>query len=412
MKEIWYVSPYEPLPLFDVSSRKMRNSHLTDQLIKAGSKVNLWLPDFDHVKHQKISFSEKQIPNNYERLTLTLIPSTKYSDDVSLKRYFQSKYVAVMFFFKALCQNKKPDIIISQVPSLDLAFACLILSKIFKCKFVVDVRDLWPKILKQALPQKLGFLFTIVFWLDILFAKYVYKNSEYLCSVSKSYLNALEKDFKRNINNDQIFYLGYEPKTLSTSQNDIEQIRQKYSIKLENFVIFFSGNFGVSYDLDLVAKVIETTLNKDKEKNILFVICGGGDACGEFIEYVSALENVIYAGWVNGLELDLLMQVSDIGFAPYKNTALMSLPNKLFEYIANGLPILNTLDGEMASIIEKYSIGLNVYSHEDSVSSLYYLYENREQLSTFKKNCLNTYNSIGVPDKIYVNFAKYILEGK
>ena len=58
------------------------------------------------------------------------------------------------------------------------------------------------------------------------------------------------------------------------------------------------------------------------------------------------------------MSVGALLRVSSIGFAPYQRNTLISLPNKPFEYMAAGLPILSSLRGELEELITKEQIGL------------------------------------------------------
>jgi glycosyltransferase involved in cell wall biosynthesis len=63
--------------------------------------------------------------------------------------------------------------------------------------------------------------------------------------------------------------------------------------------------------------------------------------------------------------VDKILAISSIGLAPYYSIVTPTLPNKPFEYMAAGLPILSSLGGELKTIIEQESIGLQ-YDADDS----------------------------------------------
>ena len=62
------------------------------------------------------------------------------------------------------------------------------------------------------------------------------------------------------------------------------------------------------------------------------------------------------------------MQITDVGLAAYTKDALQSLPNKPFEYMAAGLPLLSSLPGELEGLITEHQIGLHYRA--DDVQSL------------------------------------------
>ena len=70
------------------------------------------------------------------------------------KRYlnlisFNVNLIIILFFLglKSLIKGSKPDALIASSPQLPATFICLIYSKIFRIKFVSEIRDLWPQVL-------------------------------------------------------------------------------------------------------------------------------------------------------------------------------------------------------------------------------------------------------------------------
>jgi glycosyltransferase involved in cell wall biosynthesis len=62
------------------------------------------------------------------------------------------------------------------------------------------------------------------------------------------------------------------------------------------------------------------------------------------------------------------MEASHAGIAPYKSDAAMSMPNKIFEYMAGGLPLVSSIQGELVQILKDRDCGLSY--HSDSVDEL------------------------------------------
>src|ERR1035441_5445576 len=115
--DIWYVTLYEPLPIGGVGIRLMRSGLIANALVKAGHRVELWLPGFEHVHHRhfrKESVTEK-LNANY---TVQYIKGCGYKNDTSIRRLIHNRQVAREFARLANNRSELPDLIITQVPSL------------------------------------------------------------------------------------------------------------------------------------------------------------------------------------------------------------------------------------------------------------------------------------------------------
>jgi glycosyltransferase involved in cell wall biosynthesis len=106
-------------------------------------------------------------------------------------------------------------------------------------------------------------------------------------------------------------------------------------------------------------------------ENAVLVIAGSGDILQGLKEKVrdsSLGEKVLF---IPPLPYEKLMQLTtlcDCGLSLDKDSSLSyrySLPNKLFDYIMAGIPVLVTSLPEVRAIVEKYKIGL-VIEHSDS----------------------------------------------
>lgn len=92
-----------------------------------------------------------------------------------------------------------------------------------------------------------------------------------------------------------------------------------------------------------------------------FVICGDGDNTAQWRSLMSGAPNVVFPGWVDRPQIEALAERSAAALAPYHNTEdfIMSVPNKVIDSMALGLPVISPLQGEVARLIAVHGVGLS-----------------------------------------------------
>ena len=130
-------------------------------------------------------------------------------------------------------------------------------------------------------------------------------------------------------------------------------------------------------------------------KNCVLIVLGDGEYKG-YYEALAKKNNiekeVFFFGKIEQSELLRYTSGADIGLAIIENLSLsyyFALPNKMFEYIYCGVPILVSNLPQMKSIVDKYKVGFYVDpdNSEDIIKQLNNLLDNNELRNKFKENC-------------------------
>jgi len=104
--------------------------------------------------------------------------------------------------------------------------------------------------------------------------------------------------------------------------------------------------------------------------NAILLIAGGGDVEDNLHKQVADLklvDKVYFTGRLPFAELSLYTKYATIGLSLEENYSLnyyYALPNKLFDYIRSGVPVLVSKLPEIARIVNKYDIGEYIENHE------------------------------------------------
>ena len=129
----------------------------------------------------------------------------------------------------------------------------------------------------------------------------------------------------------------------------------------------YIGTLGHSYDLISVFDALK--ILKDKGiKNIKFIVMGDGPLKSKFEEY--AKEKGTYVEFTGRLSYEKMvgiLTVCDMAINPIKKGSAGSIINKVCDYAAAGLPVINTQEcEEYKKLLIDYNAGLNCVC-EDSV---------------------------------------------
>jgi glycosyltransferase involved in cell wall biosynthesis len=128
--------------------------------------------------------------------------------------------------------------------------------------------------------------------------------------------------------------------------------------------------------------------------DILLLIIGGGDVIGELKIQVNQLKlaNVKFIPRVSIDELYQFTLNADLGLTIDKDTNLnyrYSLPNKLFDYIHAGTPVLASPLFEVKKIVDEYKVGETISSHDPKhiASRIAEMLADESKLEAYKENC-------------------------
>lgn len=131
-------------------------------------------------------------------------------------------------------------------------------------------------------------------------------------------------------------------------------------------------------------------------KNAVLLIVGSGDVIDQLKEMRAELgleDKVIITGKVPYDKLAQYTQNADLGLSLDKDTNLnyrFSLPNKLFDYIHAGIPVLVSNLVEIARIVNDYNIGGIIKTHEPKyiAQQLNLIFSNPKKQATWRKNLI------------------------
>lgn len=351
-----------------------RFTYLADKLGK-DNKVELITTSFSHGLKRQREFQGK-IKTNYK---LTIIKEPGYKKNVSLRRFY-SHYIFSKNVKKYLTSlDNKPDVIYCSIPSLDVAKEVTKFAKKNQIRLIVDIQDLWPEAFKMVfnLPPISDF----IYWPMKMKAEYVYKNADNIIAVSETYLNrALKVNQKSNKN--MVTFLG-------TELNKFDSYKKEKTEENEKTKVVFIGTLGHSYNIKIIIDALDI-LYKKGVNDIEFIIMGTGPLENEFKEYAESKD--VKCKFLGMLPYSKMVQElcsCDIAVNPINNGSAGSIINKVGDYAAAGLSVVNTQEcEEYKNIVEQYNIGFNCKNdnENDIAEKIEILYKDKELRKRLGKN--------------------------
>lgn len=221
--------------------------------------------------------------------------------------------------------------------------------------FVFEVRDLWPELPKAMgvirNPLVLGAM-SVLEWVS-------YRSANRLIGLSPGIVEGIAK---RGVKRELIALIpnGCD---LDIFNGDAEPWRPE-QVGADDLLAVFAGTHGMANGLDAVLDAA-AELKQRGRQDIKLLLIGQGKLKSSLQERAKreALESVVFQDPVNKARLAGLMASADVGLQILANVPAFyygTSPNKFFDYIAAGLPVLNNYPGWLAGMIRENRCGFAV----------------------------------------------------
>ncbi|HPF40658.1 MAG TPA: glycosyltransferase family 4 protein [Phycisphaerae bacterium] len=328
-----------------------RSYEMALRLIAAGHKVSMISGTMEDVG-ERIGISGESMKVVVDGIDVHYI-NAPYANKLS---FWQRVAVFRLFARRAqrVVESLKPDLIFATSTPLTVGDPARKAARRLGVPFVFEVRDLWPE-----LPIAMGIIKNPVM-------KRYLRRMERRIYHAAAHCIALSPGMKEGI-----VETGYPADNVSIIPNaaDLELFKPDRSLPQEKWIgdasacrFVFSGAHGEANGLDsLIDAAIE--LKRRGESGIQFVCVGYGKLKPRLIERSKA-EGVgdwfIWADPMPKRELARLLPTFDVGLMLLKNIPAFyrgTSPNKFFDYIASGMPVLNNYPGWLAGMIEENGFG-------------------------------------------------------
>ncbi|WP_375563253.1 glycosyltransferase family 4 protein [Bernardetia sp. OM2101] len=374
MKQIAIFSPnYSP----ELGACASRIQHLAERLQKEGNQVTVYttFPNYPtgsiFSSYKKFLFKKlihKETINGIKVIRFSFYPSNSSSTFV---RLFSMFTLALSWFFAfPFLKRQVPNIILVQSPPLLPVFTVWVLSKMIKVttqkdyspSLILNLSDLYPRVLLDLGIINLN---TIkghtIYNLLLNFEAFLYKKVNFIIGQSDEIVDYV----KKTVPSTPIFLYrnGVDSQSFKVKEN--YKIKGREPIKL-----VYAGLLGVAQG------ILEVIENIDFEKiNAELHLYGNGnerDLIENFIQTkfinTDKKQTVFLYDAIPSKKIAQKLADYDAAIIIQKKQILGTVPSKIYEAMAAGLPILLLGSGESAYLIKKYNLGITISTQTSNIS--------------------------------------------
>lgn len=342
----WY--PPEPMKLL---------SDMTESLVAMGHEVTV-LTGFPNWPSGKIYPGYRQRLVQRETVNgVRIIRIPLYADHSrnALKRAANFLSFALSATILGPFVAPRVDVIHVIHPPITVGFPAWVISRLRGSPFTMEIQDMWPENLRSTGMLNNEFTLRLVG----AFARWVYSKAKFVRVISPGFrLNLLDKgvpDEKIRVISNWVDTEYYKPVA------KLPEILDRFGMR-GRFNILYAGTIGLAQGLEVVldaaAQLQLSTPNAE------FVLAGDGVECERLHAEAARrkLANVRFLGRLPGEAMPGLYACADVLFLHLHADPLyaITVPHKVFTYLAAGKPILIGGEGDVASLVTSACAGIAV----------------------------------------------------
>lgn len=364
----YFITPYEP--------GGTRSYWISRELIKRGHHVTMITSSNKHHEPGRVVV---------DGIDVVYVKNPAYNNYMSALKKVWSFVAFIRNAIKAASKEKNVDIVFATSTPLTIGAVALWLKKRKKWKYVFEVRDLWPEF-----PIEIGAIKN-KFAIKILrkFEKRIYNKSEHVVALSpgmkEGVMNAGTPEEKVSMIPNMA-----KPDKFFPREPNLE-IAKQFDIDLIKFNVIHFGSMGRANGLHYIIEAAKCLRDKGDD-TIRFLFMGDGATLPELKELVAKYElsNVFFMG-NHGMDIvSEVVNCCDASITSFLNLPILKTnsPNKLFDSLSAGKPIIVNSSGWTKDMVEKENCGFYVDpdNPEDLAVKLINVKDNEELLKIWGEN--------------------------
>jgi glycosyltransferase involved in cell wall biosynthesis len=277
----------------------------------------------------------------------------------------------------ALKNPKNYDAVYATSPPIFAGVAGVIISKMLKTRFVIEVRDIWPDAASdEGHIDESSFFYKMGRKIE----SWIYNNADLIIPVTHRSEEIILQRVKHN--NTCVIHNGVDLERFNVTAHASTKDNNKFRVG-------YVGSLGVIHDLETVVKAAKL-LESDPE--IEFVLVGDGRNHDKLQGFLNEYKpnNLEWLGEKPHNEIADFMSSFDVGLNPIYDSEIYQtiITVKFFEYLACGVPVISMARGLQKDIGDKSGAAVTVEPENGEMlaEAIRELKRNRSRLNEMAAN--------------------------
>jgi glycosyltransferase involved in cell wall biosynthesis len=341
-----------------------RHHELARRLVERGHQVTVIASPVSYLTGAPLrlsSFSRK-IGGEQEEGGVKVIRAYTYQ---ALHKSFFHRLLAFFSFmassFIAGLGVKKVDLVWGTSPPIFQGVTAWLLARLKRVPFLFEVRDLWPAFAIAVGVLKSRLLIKMSLWLE----RFLYRHADRMIVNSPAYVAHVSARGARQV---ELIPNGADPEMFDPA--DQGSAFRTVNHLADKFVVLYAGAHGMSNDLGVVLDTASMLAQSQSDIQIVFLGDGKEKPALQNMAAGMHLPNVLFLAPVPKDAMGTALAGSDACLAilkpieEYKTT----YPNKVFDYMAAGRPVVLAIDGVIREVVE--AAGCGIFAQPGNPSAL------------------------------------------
>jgi glycosyltransferase involved in cell wall biosynthesis len=296
-----------------------------------------------------------------ENLEYRLIPSPGYDRNIGLGRLWDHAVLGVNLRRMLNDRMDLPDVCFIGYPPIETATVMARWLKERGVPTLLDVKDQWPTLFLDSVPSPFKALGRIVLSPYYLSARRAMRDATGISAMADSFLQWALLFAGRSRSSHDIVVPLTSPRNESGDADLLEASEwwAARGVREDSTPRFcFIGNHARSFDFNPIVAAARSLAENHVDCDL--IIAGTGESSADWKKAATGLPNVRFPGWINPAQARILARVCSGFLAPYigSDDFQRSVPNKVIDALSFGLPVVTSLRGEVAALIDEFEVGL------------------------------------------------------
>ena len=330
-----------------------RHHELARHLAQRGHRVTIIASPISYLTGKNRSTRSRWLDRRSDGPDITILRAYTYS---ALHRSFVHRVFSFLSFmissFFIGLGVRSVDLVWGTSPPIFQGLTAWLLSRLKRVPFLFEVRDLWPAFAVAVGVLKQPLLIRLSEGLE----RFLYRRAKVVVVNSPGYIDHVRQ---RGAQRVELVPNGAETAMFDPAAGG-EEFRQQHGLQ-GRFVVLYAGAHGMSNDLGVVLEAASRLRNQPE---IAFVLLGDGKEKANLIALAQGmgLANVHFLPPLSKTEIPAALAAADACLAILKPIELYktTYPNKVFDYLAAGRPVVLAIDGVIRQVIEDAGAGIPV----------------------------------------------------